>query len=539
MTKPTCFKVSPLGGVGEIGSNMTVFETDNHMIVFDYGILFPYDDFFDIRYLIVDTADLKTDKEITLFITHGHEDHIGAIHHFIDEYPETKIVAPEFAYQLIKYKLESRKLPCKVQVYNESDIFTFDNFQLHPLHVTHSIPDTYGAIWIDNEKDLSVLFISDFKHDYKPIFEDAFNIEKVKNIFGSAKQRIAFLDSTNILKEGNTLSESDLTESLEQIIKNKKRTFLTMFSSNIYRMKNILELAKKNNRKITTIGRSIGNYLAAANEAGLIKLEDYKIIDFDSVQNYSDPNLLLLVTGSQGEFLGASTRISNGDQKNINLTKDDVFVFSSRPIPGNEKKINRLLNKLTDFGVEIITARDAQIHASGHPAQDDLYQLIEKAKPTDYVPIHGETYFLTKHEQFINKNFPNIKVHLLKNFQGLDFKDGRINYFDLTPRDPLLIHGNDLVIEKEKISERRKIACNGVVFISLGQKDQKVLITTKGLPVMADDQLLKLNDHINYLAFSEFKNRDYDYTVEQVRIKVRNFYQALLGYKPITIVQML
>lgn len=531
-------RVSPLGGVGEIGSNMTVFETKDEYIIIDYGILFPYDDFFDINYLIVDIEDIKTDKEIILFITHGHEDHIGAVSHFVKKFPKVKILSPELPYHLMKYKLESRKLPVNIEIYDESTVLDFEEFELHPIHVTHSIPDTFGVILAAKDKSISVLFISDFKFDLNPSFEKPFDIEKLKSVFVPCKRRFAFLDSTNILNEGKTTSESELVKSFEEIMEVDGRIFLTMFSSNIYRLKNLLEVATKTGRKISTIGRSIGNYLQAADDSGLLKLEDYKIIDFDSVQNYNHPKMIYFVTGSQGEYLGALNRIGNGEQKNINVTHEDRIVFSSKPIPGNEKKIARLQNRLTEYGAEIITAKDKLIHASGHPGQEDLKELLQFAQPTDLVPIHGETYFLRKHKDFANEHFPEINVHMLENFQGLDLTNGSLKNFAYSKKEPLLIHGSDLVIEREKISERRKLACNGLVVIAISQKNQNINLETKGLPISIDAQIPRLRDHVEYLAFEEYKKRDYDYTCEQIRIKVRNFLKSHLGYKPITIVQL-
>lgn len=539
MNPKNFLRISPLGGVGEIGSNMTVFETINEYIIIDYGILFPYDDFYDINYLIVDIEDLKTDKEIILFITHGHEDHIGAVTHFVQKHPKVQIHAPELAYQLMKYKLESRKLPVNIDVYDGNKVIELDEFNLHPVHVTHSIPDTYGVILKAKDNSLSVLFISDFKFDLNPSFENPFDVEKVQSIFGTADKRYAFLDSTNILNPGKTTSESELVPSFDKLFSVKGRVFLTMFSSNIYRLKNIIESATRNGKKIATIGRSISKYLDAGDKAGLIKLSDYKIIDFDSVQNYDSPDMLYIVTGSQGEHLGAMKRISNGDQKNITVTPDDRIVFSSKPIPGNEKKIGRLQNQLTEYGAKIITSRDLLIHASGHPGQEDLKEVLKIATPTHLIPIHGETYFLEKHKDFANKFFPEISVHLLENFQGIDLTGGSLKHFALSKKEPLLIHGNDIVIEREKISERRKLACNGLLAIAISQKGQSVHIETRGLPKLIDAQIPRLRDHVEYLAFDELKKRDHDYTCEQIRIKVRNFFKETLGYKPITIVQLL
>ncbi|MAX66485.1 MAG: hypothetical protein CME66_06075 [Halobacteriovoraceae bacterium] len=529
-------KIYPFGGVGEIGSNMTIFETSKHIVIIDYGILFPYEDFFDINYLIADSSQLDTNKELTLFITHGHEDHIGAISHLLTEYPQIKVISPSFASILIKAKLERRKINRKLTLYDENSQFEFDEFTLHPVHVTHSIPETFGFVF--HSKEISTLFISDFKFDLNPSFEDIFNYKKIQKLFASSKKSLAMLDSTNILNPGKTLSESDLIEHLDQLIANKKRTFVTMFSSNIYRLKNLLELAKKNKKKITTIGRSLNFYLECAQEAKLLSLEDYPYIEFDAIQNYSSTDIIYVVTGSQGEHLGAARRIIKGDQKNINLNEDDQFIFSSKPIPGNEKKVYQLYNLLAQKNVSIIDYKTHTIHASGHPCQEDLKQLLEHISPDFYIPIHGETYFLRKHIDFIHHHFSQIETIYLNNFQGVEFKNDTFRLINFSPIDPHIIHGNDLIIEREKISERRKIANNGIIFITLNHKSQHIEITTKGLPTEFDSSLLKLKDLADYCAFVENKKRDHDYTIEQVRIKTRTFAKSILGYKPITLVHM-
>jgi len=529
-------RIFPFGGVGEIGSNMTVFETENHQVIIDYGILFPSDNFFDINYLIADSSQLSKEKKLTLFITHGHEDHIGAVTHLLLEYPEIEVIAPEFPAILLRHKLERRKLKKHITIYQPEDSFKFDQYTLHPVHVTHSIPQTHGLVF--HSKEFTTFFASDFKYDLNPSYERPFDTNKIKQLFAKSDTTLAMIDSTNILNENKTLSEQDLLGDLEKIITNNKRTFITMFSSNIYRLKNILELVKKNNKKITTIGRSLGHYLEAANEAKLLNLVDYPIIDIDAIQNYNDPNIIYMVTGSQGEFLGAAKRIINGDQKHINLCEDDQFVFSSKPIPGNEKTIYQLYNKLAEKNVEIINFRDMTIHASGHPGQEDLKQLISAIQPDYLIPIHGETYFLRKHITFIRNNFPKIKTKYLQNFEGIEVTASGLKSIKFDVKEPHLIHGNFVMIERAKISERRKMACNGVVFISLNHKTKNIQLQTKGLPEEMDEYLLKAKDLIDYTAFEELKNRDHDYVIEQIRIKIRNFYHSVLGYKPITIVQM-
>lgn len=534
----TDLKIYPMGGVAEIGSNITIFEFENAILAIDYGILFPYEDFFDINYLIVDTQSLKkSEKPITLFITHGHEDHIGAVVHFLQEFPRTKLYAPRLATELIKAKIFKAGFSFEIETYTEDLEISFDEYTLRPVHVTHSIPDTFGVI-LHKQEELAFLFISDFKYDLNPCFEKPFNTEKIKQYFTKAKRSIAFLDSTNILNPDKTLSENDILEDLEKIIARKQRTFITLFASNIYRVHNLLLLAKKHQRKVCFIGRSLHFYLESAHNVGILNKEDFPIIELDAIENYTDPNLMFIVTGSQGEHLGATKRISNGDQKHITLSEKDIFVFSSKAIPGNEKKIYRLINKLSDSNVEVITSRDMQVHASGHPGQKDLAELLKEIQPTDLIPIHGETYFLRKHIDFAAKNFPQIKTHFITNFDLIMFKNGEMKIIDNAPTDPIIIHGNNIPIEREKISERRKLACNGLIVVTINHKSKNINITTNGLPNEFAGALPDLRELTHYTVFQEFKNRDYDYVTEKVRIKARNFANGKLGYKPITIVSM-
>lgn len=530
-------KIYPFGGVAEIGSNMTVFETETSLTIIDYGILFPYDDFFNLNYLIADIGQLDKNKKIILFITHGHEDHIGAITHFLHEIPQAKVYAPRLARELILFKLEKKKMSHPITEYDENFSLTIDSFTLYPVHVTHSIPDTFGLVF--KNSDTAILFISDFKFDLNPLFEKPFDYQKIQVLFRNCKQTLAMIDSTNILSSGKTSSERELTADLAKIIQRKRRTFITLFSSNLYRLKNILQLAKENGKKVATIGRSIKHYLDTAHEVKILNLEEYPLIEFEAIQNYKDPTIIYIVTGSQGEYLGAAKRIITGNQKNIQLNEDDQFVFSSKPIPGNEKKIYQLYNLLADYGIDPITFKDAHIHASGHPCQEDLKELIKKVNPKLYIPIHGETYFLKKHIRFIKESFPHITPIYLKNFMGIELEDDKIKQIEFEERLPSIIHGHGLLIERERISERRKIADNGLILISLNHKKESLYLTCKGLPKQFDQEQLKLKELIDYCAFIENKKRDHDYTIEQVRIKVRNFAQSILGYKPITVVHML
>lgn len=526
----TSWKIRPMGGVGEIGSNMTVFEFDHYQIIIDIGILFPYEDFFDINYLIPDFVTLDLNKKTYLVISHGHEDHIGAIAHLITQLGDFEVYAPAFAKELIHRKLQKNNLGCSVELYDANSELHFEETSVKPVAVNHSIPDTYGLIV--KHDDTSVLFISDFKVDPKAQLEAPIDLKNIASLFATSTRRICMLDSTNILNPGKTPSETELIPDLERIIELPSRVFITLFSSNIHRVKNIINLAQKHNKKVVISGRSIWSYIDAAKSIGIISEEEFRtLIDYDQAlpQSY-----IVLLTGCQGEFLGSLRRVANGEHPTLKLENGDIVLFSSKVIPGNEKKVARIINSITEKGAEVITSYDKLVHASGHPGQEDLRQIISAVNPTHYIPIHGETYFLKKHIDFVVKNFPSIQTFFMLNGDTLEVSSSLTLKKQESPQ-PEIIHGKNIVIERERISERRKIACNGSVFVSASKKD--VVITTKGLPIFSDMLLDDLSDLIKSM-FSISKNNT-DEVSEKIRIFVRNFFKEPLGYKPIVIVHII
>lgn len=518
---------------------MTVFETENEYFIIDYGILFPYEDFFDINYLIVDLSSLDRDKKTTLFFSHGHEDHIGAVTHIVGYFTDITFYAPRFATALIRKKLGERNIAQKITTYREDDVLSFSGFEVHPVHVTHSIPDTFGIIIKSKDNSLGLLFISDFKYDLKPLYEKPFNTQKIIDLFTICDTRYCFLDSTNILSDSKTTSESELVDDLDHLLSRPKRTFVTLFSSNIWRLRTILELAKKYKKKVVPVGRSIRSYLEVANEVGILELDESVLRDLNDITNYKDPNLIVLLTGCQGDFLGALRRVSSGDHKQFKFTENDQILFSSKPIPGNEKKISRICNDISEKGTDILTVKDYLIHASGHPGKVDLKELVSQIKPTHYIPIHGEVYFLHKHIDFIKENTNAIPI-LMGNFDKLTiYTDATYTITAQEVKEPILIHGKSLEIERERISERRKMACNGSIFLSLSKKSRSLSLSYKGLPNFVDQYEETFYDMLSEYAFNDLRNKPEDEMAEKLRIKTRQLYYNILGYKPTTSVHVL
>lgn len=541
--KKQYLKIEPVGGIGQIGSNMTLIQGENDTVLIDAGILFPYEDFFDIDYLIPDLSTIPTPSH--LVITHGHEDHIGAVLHVIKQFPSIKVLASPFTAALIRKKLEFNHNPFPISEYRGFDQLGFKDFTIDPIQVNHSIPETHGLLIRDHKEEFGLFFISDFKIDYKTIYERPFDFEKLIKLSKNLKRKILLADSTNITS--NTLktpSEMDIIPVMDEIFAStEKRIFITCFSSNIHRLMTFISLAKKHGRKVVPHGRSMISYLNTANELGMIP-------DFDSVVKPADAvtpnqeNIVVLLSGCQGDFRGTFRRFCMGEDSTFKPRPDDLVLLSSKAIPGNEKKISLLMNKLSEIGIRIITSQEKLIHVSGHPGRDDLIHLYEKFNPTDIVPIHGETSFIRAHIEHIKKNFPSATPHYFLNFDSMIVANDLSLKINLGEKhEPVIIHGKQIVLEKEKISERRKLACNGSVFVSLKISKsltdvEKISFTLQGLPTLVtknDDKFRRFLE--NYFVQISFK--DMDKTTEELRIAIRKYFDQILGYKPQTFIHIL
>lgn len=536
-------KIKPVGGVGQIGSNMTLVQSEKDCILIDAGILFPYEDFFDIDYLIPDLTSIP--KPSHLIITHGHEDHIGAIWHVVKMFPEIKILATSFAAALIKKKLAFYNHSHPITEYRHSDQFTFHKFTIDPIHVNHSIPETFGLLIKDRDEEVGVFFISDFKIDFKTNYERPFDFEKLIKHSSHLKKRILLCDSTNITSATEeTPSEKELIPALDALFtKAPSRIFITCFSSNIHRLTTFISLCKKHNKKLIPHGRSMISYLNTANELGMIP-------DFPSVVksaedlSSSQTNVVVLLSGCQGDFRGTFRRFSVGEDSLFKPSPEDTILLSSKAIPGNEKKISLLINKLSEIGCTVITGQDQLIHVSGHPGKKDLRMLYEKYLPTDIVPIHGESYFIRQHVAFAKEAFPSATSYYFQNHDELIIqKDLTLRLFSGKKIDPLIFHGNGILLEKDKISERRKMACNGALFLSLKisnakSKVEKYTFHYYGLPEIVhqeEDKFKKFLDH--YFITINFK--DESKTNEELRVAIRRYFDKILGYKPMTTIHIL
>lgn len=536
--KNNYFSILPIGGVEEIGSNMTLIRTKDEDIVIDCGMLFPYEECFDINYLIPDFSLLDSSKFTSIIITHGHEDHIGALAHLLKEFPDITVYVSKFTLHLLHRKLEEHKITFKYKLYDPFTDLSFKNIDVFPVHVNHSIPETCGLIIRSKDKHWGALYISDFKVDLYSKHEKPIDLTRIQEKLSECKETAFFIDSTNILNDGKTIAEGDLKNDLKSLMeRDENRIFITLFASNVHRMNAIAKMGKAAGRKIVIMGRSLKTYMEAAHETGHSDLSPEELFQPDQVKGQTG-KMLIFLSGCQGDFLSALRRFSYGEDTHFKPTSSDLVVFSSKVIPGNEKKIYRIYNKLTEFGANIITASDHLIHASGHPGKEDLHILIKSFTPNFYFPIHGESFFLKKHHEFIQAHYPKISAHLIYNYQEVILGEGTVKIEEHESKEPRIIHGKAIEIEKTQISQRRKMATQGAVFISFHRSMNHLEITTLGLPLVAQELKENLKKRLLEQVKKDLSGREETYFKDQIKISTRQFYNLHLGYKPMTEVHL-
>jgi ribonuclease J len=524
-------KLTPLGGLAQIGGNSMLVESATASFIIDYGILFPRDDLFDINYLIPNITELEKMPDF-LVVTHGHEDHIGAIPHLLEKFPNLSIIAPPFAAELIRRKCDYYPRPLEFSLQeNIRETLIIGDFKIDYVKVNHSIPDTYGIHIAQESSKSSCFFISDFKIDETGYFEAPFEFENLKRLSKGYENKLLLADSTNILSSNlHTPSEQDLINDLDKIMmRENSRIILTTFSSNISRISTAINSARKHGRKVIFYGRSILKYAEVAHQCGFIDdISDVKDIDDADTEK---GRCLVIVSGCQADFKSTFRRIAYNQDSRINLRRDDLVVLSSKTIPGNEKNVSMALNEIARQGAEIITASDMNIHASGHAGKDDIIKLFNEYGPTHHIPIHGETFFLKRHGQMIKDQFSS-KVKVIENFTTVNYPSFK-EFTQFQNAEPILIHAKGLPISRDAIRERRKVASQGLVVIALQNDKGKSIINFMGITFENVEDKTKVIDLIKRQITINIKN------TEQIRIASRRVITNLYGLKPVVIIQQL
>ena len=497
-----------LGGLGEVGKNMYAFMRNDEIIITDAGVIFPGDELMGIDYVIPDMSFLKQNesKIKALFITHGHEDHIGGIPFLLSEVNIPAIYAANQAAALIRKKLEDRKIKYNnLFIYNENSVYRFKEMWVEFYRTTHSIPDSHGIII--HTLDGIIMTTGDFKFDLTPIGPMA-DIQKIAKL-GSEGVTLLLSDSTNAMNAGVSNSESKVDDALEELFtKHSSRIIIATFASNIYRLKHIVDTCKRHGRKIAVFGRSMENNIEISIEGGYIKHKEIFITPEEATKLPSN-KVCLLCTGSQGEPLAALSRLANGTFRHIKLRSDDVVVFSSSAIPGNAVSISRTINKLYLKGITVYTNTSlSDIHASGHANEEELKWMIRLAKPKYFMPFHGEYRMLKKHADIaVECDIPRENTFVLSNGDVLSMKKGVIKKAGHIQAGDTYVDGNRIGEVSNAVMKDRKIMANDgivVVIANIDVKNGKLLTN----PNIITRGFVLVNDNLDLLKKLEFLAKD-------------------------------
>lgn len=548
MFKPDKTYVFALGGLGEVGKNMYCIMHDKEIIIIDAGIMFPDEELRGIDYVLPDFDFLKkNEKKIkTLIITHGHEDHIGAIPFLLQNVNIPSIFAPNQAYALIKKKLEERNINYKnLKTYSSNDKLKFKNFEISFVRTTHSVPDSH-AVFVKTPNG-TLLQTGDFKIDLTPI-GPIMDFNKLSEI---SKEGITLLmsDSTNALDSGYSLSESKVDEALHEVFSKytNNRLIIATFASNIYRLKHIIETCKYFNRKVCVFGRSMENNLNISMEGGYIDAKDV-LVSADVANSLKPKEVVLLCTGTQGEPLSALSRIADGVHKQISLRPDDIVIFSSSAIPGNANSIARTINNLYLKGVKVYTtSNEREIHASGHAMSDELKLMIRLANPKYLMPIHGDYRMLKKHAKIgvecgINKE----NTFILENGDVLEMDKGVITKIDHMEVNETYVDGNRIGgVSGAVLNDRKIMASDGILVIiaNINMTTKKLLgkpiITTRGFILINENEELisKIEKESAKAINKELKKDVLNYNEIKLELtkRIAQFIKEETGRKPIVL----
>lgn len=398
-------KISFLGGLNEIGKNMTLYDYDGDMIIIDCGLAFPEPDLLGVDLVIPDFTYVQRneDKIHGIFITHGHEDHIGGLA-FLLQKINVPVYGTPLTLGLIKGKLEEHGIleQCDLRAIHPGEFIQAGKFNIEAIHVNHSIPD---ALAFALHTDVGVIVHSgDLKIDTTPIDGQMIDLARFAQL-GKEGVLCYLADSTNAVKPGYSQSERTVGESFETLFAKagKRRIIVATFASNIHRVQQIINVAVKQHRKVALSGRSLENVMSIGTELGYLHVPDGVMIPIDDIDRYPPEQLLLITTGSQGEPMSALSRMAFSEHRKVKITSNDYVIISATPIPGNEKTVTKVVNELIKHGAEVIYERMYEVHVSGHANQEELKMMLGLVRPKFFIPVHGEQKHLQKHKELAEK----------------------------------------------------------------------------------------------------------------------------------------
>lgn len=462
-------KISFLGGINEVGKNMTVFEYDGDMIIVDCGLAFPDEDMLGIDLVIPDFTYVlnNADRLKGIVITHGHEDHIGSLAYLLKNC-NVPVYSTRLTNGLIEGKLREHKLleSAKLNVAAPGDKIRLGKFEVEFIHVNHSIPDAVGfAIKCAAG---TIVHTGDFKIDSTPVDGGMIDLARFGQL-GNEGVLCMLSDSTNAERPGFTESEHKVGDSFEMLFRKAgaRRIIVATFASNIHRVQQIIDVAQSLGRKVALSGRSLENVVAVSRELGYLKVPDGVIIDLNLINKYSDHELVLITTGSQGEPMSALTRMAFSDHRKVAITPNDYVIISATPIPGNEKTVSRVINELMKLGAEVVYEKMYDVHVSGHACSEELKLMLGIVRPKFFIPVHGEQKHLQKHARLaVSMGFDKDNIIIVENGASYELTSSSIKKVANVPAGQVFVDGLGVGdVGSIVIRDRKHLAEDGIIIV--------------------------------------------------------------------------
>ncbi|MCL1802254.1 MAG: ribonuclease J [Eubacteriaceae bacterium] len=527
------FRVIALGGLEEIGKNCTVIECEDDMIILDCGIKFPDIDMFGVDLVMPDFTYLegKENRIRGLFITHGHEDHIGGIPYFLQKFPKVPVYGTKLTIGLIRRRLTEHNLDKKanLNVVGYHSTINVKGFSVEFVVTNHSIADS-AAFYI-RCKGGSIFLTGDFKFDLTPIDGHVVDLPRIAEI-GKEGVDLLICDSTNAAKKGYSLSEKVVGEEFANLFANiKKRIVIATFSTSIHRIQQIFDTARAHRRKVVVSGRSMTNVISVAKELRYLKFKDSILVDIKDLPKYQPEQIVLITTGSQGEPMSALSRMAYGEHRQLTINEDDFVIISASPIPGNEKAVANIISEIMKLGAEVIYQGSGNVHVSGHGCQEEIKLLITLLNPAYYMPCHGEYNMLASNAKLaasLGKEAE--RIFILKNGDILEVSKEKSAVVGTAPAGIVLIDGLGVGdVGNVVLKDRKRLSQDGLLIVVAAIDETGIIsgpdIVSRGFVYMKESEALMrdakalcertiANHRRNYSDYNSIKN-DVKYELEK------------------------
>ncbi|TIH13554.1 ribonuclease J [Marinifilum sp. JC120] len=537
--------VCPLGGLGEIGLNCMILGTAESAVVVDCGLIFPDDALFGVDIAIPRFDHILAQKDILkgIVLTHGHEDHIGALPWLLP-YIDVPVYGSKFTLGLVANKLREHNLEDYVELreVKPHDRIKMGDMTFNFFPVCHSIIDGF-ALGIETPVG-RVVHTGDFKIDRNPLDGHATDLESIAK-FSEQGVTLLFSDSTNVEQEGHALTESEIKNSMRELFEEAEgRILVTLFSSHIQRMQEIFDLAVETGRKVGVSGKSLARNIDLARDLGKLRFPGGTLIDIEDLPDYCDDEIVLLVTGSQGESLASLSRLSTGDHRQLSIKEGDLVLMSSRFIPGNTKAITRVINRLYKLGAEVLYEKVQGIHASGHAHREELRTMLETVRPKYFIPVHGEYRHLIKHSRLaVETGVAPERALVIEDGEPVTFLLHGIRFEENVPVQCTLVDGKGVGdVGQTVLKERQLLAGEGLVIVALvldvntGEILKGPEVTSKGF--VFEQTYSHLLEDAKCIVLDVFENIPPGHTnklKERIRSALRRFFRKVLGRDPVVI----